>query len=258
MEELQVLYEDNHLLVVDKQAGIATQGEVEGVPTIARMAASYLKTKYNKPGNVYVGVVSRIDRLVSGVLVLARTSKAASRLSNQFRTRQPDKKYLAYIEGRLETGSRGSEWMEVEHWVRKNESEQRMEVTGPPGPAKKGARRSAAEPKQARLRVKALTGDARSTLVAVELQTGRKHQIRLQLAELGHPVVGDRKYGSQRKWPAGIALHCYRLQISHPTRSIQLTLGAAPAKSWKSLPSAMRDVVAQTCSTEVQMEDEVE
>ncbi|NND98884.1 MAG: RluA family pseudouridine synthase, partial [Pirellulaceae bacterium] len=190
MSQLDILYEDNHLLVVNKPAGIATMGAAAGEPTIHQLACDYLRIKYQKPGNVFVGVVSRLDTMTSGVIVLARTSKAASRLVPQFGgpqqgkksaiTDQADKIYLAAVEGDLDQQA-GT----LVDDVVKDDAARRMRVVD----------QSAAGAKRAELAFAniACTGDV--TLVGVKLKTGRKHQIRLQFAERGHAVIGDRKYG---------------------------------------------------------------
>lgn len=226
MPTLKILYEDNHLLVVDKPAGIATMGTGDDVPTVARQAAAYLKKKYHKPGKVFVGVVSRIDRLVSGVLILARTSKAASRLSEQIRNQTTSKRYLALVEGEV-PGPLG-QWREVENHLAKNELEQRMEVVSP----------TTERAQLAQLRLRPLATDASSSLVEVELRTGRKHQIRVQLSACGHPILGDRKYDSHRKFSPGIALHCYRLTVAHPTKQQAMTFESLP-NQWRVADSGL-------------------
>jgi 23S rRNA pseudouridine1911/1915/1917 synthase len=215
---LEVLYEDNHLLVVNKPAGLATQGVAEGTASVVTRAKEYLKQKYKKPGKVYLGVVSRLDSTVSGVLVLARTSKAADRLTKQFQSGQVEKVYWALVE-------RGPERAEGElsHWVLKNDRERRMEVVQP---RTRGAQ-------QARLSYRTLGEEKLGTLVEVRLHTGRKHQIRLQLATIHCPVVGDRKYGSRKAFVAeAIALHCVRLAIEHPTTKERVEVRSLPPGSW--------------------------
>ena len=182
---LKVIYEDNHLLVIDKPAPLATMGAEAGQPSLAEMAKDYLRVKYNKPGNVYVGVVSRLDAFVTGVIVLARTSKAAARLTDQFRRRTVEKTYWAIVADPLpdQAGT-------LEHHVFKNDARHRMEVAG---------RRDQLPPdaKLARLKYQVIASDQQRSLVEVKLETGRKHQIRVQLESIGCPVVGDRKYGSE-------------------------------------------------------------
>jgi len=215
----QVLYEDNHLLVINKPAGLPTQGVAEGTPSALTRAKAYLKQKYNKPGNVYLGVVSRLDAAVSGVLVLARTSKAAARLSEQFRDGSVGKVYQALVE-RPPDPPAG----ELSHWLLKNEKLRRIEAVAS---RTKGAQ-------HARLSYRTLKQRPGHTLVEIELHTGRKHQIRAQLAAIGCPILGDRKYGSRRPFPgAAIALCAVRLTLTHPTTKEQLTIESPPPGEWK-------------------------
>ncbi|QDV62736.1 RluA family pseudouridine synthase [Crateriforma conspicua] len=223
---LQVLYEDNHLLVVNKPAEIATMGAEAGRPTIHAAACEYLKTKYNKPGNVFVGIVSRLDTMTSGVLVLARTSKAASRLQAQFARKGndsgPGKVYLAVVQGEIDppTGHLRDE-------VFKDDAARRMRTAGRSGNPPGGSAQSA------ELEYQSIAGDDRCTLLAVRLATGRKHQIRVQFADRGHPILGDRKYGSGRPFPAGISLHSWALAIDHPTKKDRMAFHASPPRSWR-------------------------
>lgn len=215
---LEVLYEDNHLLVVNKPAGLATQGVADGTASVLTRAKEYLKQKYKKPGKVYLGVVSRLDLTVSGVLVLARTSKAADRLTKQFQSGQVEKVYWALVE-RAPEPAEG----DLSHWVLKNDRERRMEVAAPRA---RGAQ-------QARLSYRTLGDEKLGTLVEVRLHTGRKHQIRLQLATIHCPVVGDRKYGCRKPFvPDAIALHCVKLVIEHPTTKERVEVSSKPSGSW--------------------------
>ena len=222
MNELDILYEDNHLLVVNKPTGIATMG-TDGEPTIHEIACRYIGEKYSKPGKVFLGVVHRLDAMSSGVLVLARTSKAAARLSDQFRRTSggPHKVYVATVEGDL-AESRGH----YRDWLYKNERLHRMEAAKT---ATKGA--VEAELEYRVLRRAAPTG-LKATLVAVRLITGRKHQIRVQFAERGHAVLGDIKYGAAQRSMRGIALHAWCLSIQHPTKGESMTFLAPTPKSW--------------------------
>jgi 23S rRNA pseudouridine1911/1915/1917 synthase len=216
---LAILYEDNHLLVVNKPAGLPTQGVAEGTPSVMTRAKAYLKKKYRKPGNVYLGVVSRLDASVSGVLVLARTSKAAARLTEQFRSGKAEKTYHALVE-RPPTPADG----ELTDWVLKDDRQRRMTLV----PQRtRGAQ-------QARLSYRTVKTDREETLVEIRLHTGRKHQIRLQLSAIGCPILGDRKYGSRRPFSAGIALHAARLAIEHPTTKGRLIFEAPQPKTWPS------------------------
>jgi 23S rRNA pseudouridine1911/1915/1917 synthase len=217
--KLDVLFEDNHLLVVNKPAGLPTQGVALGTASVVTLAKAYVKQKFSKPGNVYLGVVSRLDASTSGVLVLARTSKAAARLAEQFRERETEKTYWALVE-RPPQPPAG----ELDHWVLKNDRKLRMEVVPP---RTRGAQ-------HAKLAYQTLPSDKQHALVEVRLQTGRKHQIRLQLATIGCPILGDTKYGSRATFAGpGIALHAARLAIEHPTTKERLEFSAPPPKAWK-------------------------
>jgi 23S rRNA pseudouridine1911/1915/1917 synthase len=231
--DLPVLYEDNHLLVVNKPAGLATMGVRADDPSVVKLAASYLKQKYNKPGNVFIGVVSRLDSLVSGVLVLARTSKAAARLSEQFRQHATAKHYLAWAEtDATAAGFALERWQTLEDWLDKDESRQRMHRVTAETPGALAAK----------LRFRPLAVQSGQSLLEIELQSGRKHQIRVQLADHLAPLLGDRKYGARRSFPTGIALHSHRLTILHPTRATPLQLSAPPPAYW---PRATQDIAAR-------------
>ncbi len=180
-------------------------------------ARYYLKQKYRKPGNVYVGVVSRIDTPVSGVIVLARTSKAARRLNEQFRSRTVLKQYWALVEGKP-SPSTG----ECVDWLRHDERRRRMEIAKPDAPA-------AQEARMVYRRLRTFSG---ISLVEVELHTGRKHQIRVQLAHRGWPIVGDQRYGSRHAFPAGIALHARSLTLIHPTSGESIKFVAPMPLTW--------------------------
>jgi 23S rRNA pseudouridine1911/1915/1917 synthase len=217
---LDVLFEDNHLLVINKPAGLATQGVMEGTPSVVTAAKEYLKKKYRKPGNVYLGVVSRLDATVSGVLVLARTSKAAARLTEQFRSRETEKLYWALVE-RPPEPSAG----ELDHWLLKDDRAMRTKVVSP---RTRGAQ-------HARLEYRTLKVMKSRALLEIQLHTGRKHQIRVQLAEIGCPIVGDRKYGSRQQFAAGIALHAVRLAVEHPTSKVRMQFEAPLPAAWPDL-----------------------
>jgi 23S rRNA pseudouridine1911/1915/1917 synthase len=217
---LKVVYEDNHVIVVNKPASLATMGVSEDEPSVAKQVKDYLKAKYNKPGNVYLGVVSRLDAAVSGILVFARTSKAAARLSEQFRERETTKIYWAVTERLPRSQSR-----ELVHFLRKDEKQQRMVVTAA----------NATGAQKAVLNYRPLESLGAGELLEIELLTGRKHQIRLQLATVQAPILGDRKYGSHRHFPEGIALHARQLSIEHPTKKERLTFTAPLPHSWSEL-----------------------
>jgi 23S rRNA pseudouridine1911/1915/1917 synthase len=202
---LNILYEDNHIVAVDKQAGTLIQQDSSGEPSLLDHVREYIKERYNKPGNVFCGLVHRLDRQVSGVVVFAKTSKAAQRLHEEFAGRAVRKIYLALVENNrtIEQGR----WIEREDLlVRKRGFSERADATS-------------RNVKSASMRYMALASDDRHVLLLVQLLTGRKHQIRAQLAAMGMPVVGDATYGSAEKLPAGsICLHAYYLEFAHPTK----------------------------------------
>jgi 23S rRNA pseudouridine1911/1915/1917 synthase len=220
---LEVLYEDNHVLAVNKPAGLPTMGTPGGQPTLLTVAKDYVKRKYHKPGNVYLGVMSRLDAPVTGVVLLARTSKAARRLTEQFRTHSVRKIYWALVEGTIEPPAD-----RLVDWLAQDERHRRMHIVGPTLP---GA-------KEARLSYRRLAIQGPTSLLEIELQTGRKHQIRLQLAHHGHPIVGDRKYGSRQTLADGIALHAWRLVVAHPTSGEPLAIEAPLPRAWPGPPLA--------------------
>jgi 23S rRNA pseudouridine1911/1915/1917 synthase len=216
---LEVLYEDNHLLAVNKPAGLPTMGTPGGRPTLLTVAKEYVKARYQKPGNVYLGVMSRLDAPVTGVVLLARTSKAAARLTEQFRSHTVQKTYWAVVEGVLEPAA-GS----LVDWLGHDDRHRRMHIVG----------RTMPDAREARLSYKRLKVIEGNSWLEVELETGRKHQIRLQLAHHGHPIIGDRKYGSRESFPIGIALHARRLVVSHPTTGARLEFEAPLPETWRS------------------------
>lgn len=217
--KLDILFEDNHLLVVNKPPLVATMGAAEGEPSLHQLAQDYIRYKYNKPGNVFIGVVSRLDAFVTGVIALARTSKAASRLSDQFRTGIVQKTYWALIpDSDLPTSGA------LDDWLQKNDARRRMEVV--PNDS------NYPNAKHARLKYKTLSCSNGVRLIEIELETGRKHQIRVQFENAGAPILGDRKYGSQRRFHKGIALHCRRLEIIHPTKKVSQSFQTTPPDWW--------------------------
>ncbi len=226
MSNLSVLFEDNHLLVVNKPAGIATMGAEPGMPTVHEMACDYVRIKYQKPGKVFIGVVSRLDSMTTGTLVLARTSKSASRLTPQFADKSgggAGKIYLAVVDGPfgVDNEIEGDEGFLVDH-VRKDESAKRMRVV----PDGRGTQEAA-------LRYMVLGRTEEATVVAIQLISGRKHQIRVQFAARGFPVLGDVKYDGRRNFAPGIALHSWRLQVDHPTLKHTMEFVSPVPPSWE-------------------------
>lgn len=236
------MYEDNHLLVVYKPGTFLMQGDKVGNDNMLDACKRYLKDRYGKKGGVYVGLVHRLDRNVSGVTVFAKTSKSAERLCEQFRSRTVVKHYLAVVNGELESNSG-----ELVNLLAKSNDDRGTVVLGLDSKRKDAltgilryytlhrlrfvlkARSKPGEPKASDS-----TGrDVRQTLVAVELETGRKHQIRAQLAHIGHPVVGDSKYGApQRLALKEIALHATLLGFKHPISQEQMIFTAPVPSSW--------------------------
>jgi 23S rRNA pseudouridine1911/1915/1917 synthase len=215
---LDVLYEDNHLLVVNKPAMLPTMGVSDDRPSLLTVAKDYLRQKYNKPGNVYLGIVSRLDAPVTGVVLLARTSKAAGRLSQQFRDRDVDKFYWAIVEGPV-----GPSEGNLVDYLRKDERHRKMHVTASITP----------DAQRAELTYRVLKIETSHALLEIRPLTGRKHQIRLQLSHAGLPILGDRKYGSTRPFAVGIALHSRRLVIEHPVSKMQLEIEAPLPATWQ-------------------------
>jgi 23S rRNA pseudouridine1911/1915/1917 synthase len=212
-----VLYEDNHLLVLNKPAGLPTMGTPGGQVTLLSLAKDYVKQKYGKPGNVYLGVVSRLDAPVTGIVLFARTSKSAARLTEQFRTRAVHKTYWALVPSSpiADSGS-------FTDWLVHDDRHRRVHVVASGRP----------EAKEARLTYRQIASEGPLSLLEIALETGRKHQIRVQLAYHGQAVAGDLKYGSSLKFPAGIALHARRLVVAHPVRDETMVYVAPLPKYW--------------------------
>lgn len=220
LQPLEVLYEDNHLLVVNKQANLPTMGVGPDRISLLDLAKEYVRIKYHKPGNVYLGIVSRLDAPVTGVVVIARTSKAAARLSAAFRQREVEKVYWAVVDGSLEPATG-----HLEHYLRKDERHRRVHTTHADCPGAQAAW----------LDYAVLARRAQHSLVEVRPGSGRKHQIRVQLAAHGQPVTGDRKYGSRSPFPLGIALHARSLALAHPVRAETMQFEAPLPSSWQKL-----------------------
>lgn len=204
---LTVLFEDNHLLVVDKPAGLLCQAAAEGDDHIVRRAQAFLKDRDQKPGNVYVALVHRLDRNTSGALLLAKTSKAAARLSAAFARRGDasiDKRYLAIVLGNPPDAAR------LCHRLAEDGHGVRVDPGG----------------KEAALELRTLAKGQGAALVEVRLLTGRKHQIRAQLAAAGHPLIGDRRYGSPSDALPRPALHAFVIAFTHPVRQSELRVVA--------------------------------
>ena len=220
-----VLYEDNHLLIVQKPQNMPAQADSSGDPDLLTVLKAYVKEKYNKPGDVYLGLVHRLDRPAGGVMAFARTSKAAARLSAQLKTRQMSRTYLAVVAGAIKEDGAFCDWLLKDE--RSNMS--RVVPEGTPGA------------KFARLSYRVLGVCGGNTLVEVHLETGRSHQIRVQFANAGHPLSCDQKYnrGAER---GDLALWAWKLSLEHPTKKEPMTFVCLPPdhapwnafeKAWK-------------------------
>lgn len=295
---INLYYEDNHVLVVEKPAGLLSQGDVTGDPDLLNLLKTYLKVKYHKPGEAFLGLVHRLDRPVSGLMVFAKTSKGASRLSEQVRTRKIEKEYLAVVHGRVpiedkargtepgeaelgRTASRGTElggfvpgrpgqWVELRNILSTEKRGGRYDVLEPGVADGQGARqarqdrqnrqprldrrdRQDQQDRQAREDRRGRAGgkvrgkeailnyrvlaygpegkDGNLTLLAIRLVTGRSHQIRLQMAHMGHPLVGDRLYGWTKPLDQAaptVALHAYHLAFFQPVTGEKLSFQVPP------------------------------
>ena len=218
--EISVIYEDNHLLVVEKPINIPSQPDSSGDKDLLTLLKEYIKVKYDKPGNVYLGLVHRLDRPVGGVMVFAKTSKAASRLSEQIRSGSFKKTYLAVVHGKLDNTS-GT----LKHYLLKNSRTNIVSIVGKDTP---GA-------KEAILDYECIDYSKNFSLVKIQLHTGRPHQIRVQLSGIGHPIYGDQKYGvSTNKKGQQIALWSNEVIFLHPTLRKEVAFNSSPpnANPW--------------------------
>ncbi len=217
MEYLKVIYEDNHIIVVEKKPNIPSQGDK------TNDIKQYIKEKYNKPGEVYLGLIHRLDRPVGGVMVFAKTSKAASRLSEQVRNKIFKKKYLTIVDGKME-----KEKDTLEDYLLKNERNNLSKVVN----------EKTKNAKQAKLDYEVLTynDEINLSVLKINLHTGRHHQIRVQLSSRGHSIYGDQKYGIRGRGKQ-IALWAYSLTILHPISKEEMSFVSIPEQigSWKIL-----------------------
>ncbi len=220
MQDLKILYEDNHIIVVVKNPGIPVQADKTGDMDMLTIIKEYIKEKYKKPGNVYLGLVHRLDRMVGGVMVFAKTSKAASRISEYIRQKNVKKKYFAIVNGYLPVSDNN---IKLNDYLVKNERLNMSRVV------EKGYKGS----KEAILEYKVLKNfeynGKKYSLVDIDLHTGRHHQIRVQFANIGHPLYGDIKYGQKiNKVGQNLALFSYYLSFFHPTKDEYLEFKFMP------------------------------
>ena len=214
----RIIFIDNHLIAVTKPAGLLTQPDRNTDESLIDQTRQWIKEKYNKPNNIFLGLVHRLDRNVSGVVLFARTSKAASRLSKQFREGTPKKHYRAIVLGKLK-----EEHTTLVHYLRKEKS---LRATVFP--------RETPTAKRSELSYEVINALENKSLLEVSLSTGRFHQIRAQMAFIGHPIIGDVKYGAPDPLPnQEIALYAHKLVFSHPVSNEEITLTAPEPKTWE-------------------------
>lgn len=228
--ELDVLFEDNHCIAVAKPAGVPCTHFDGANETLDRAVKAYLKAKYAKPGEVFLGIVHRLDKPTTGVMLFARTSKAAARLSEQFRDGAIDKSYWAVAEGAMDPPA-GS----LEDWLRKDDATKLVHVVAANAPGAKAAR--------THYQVRGAV--AGMSWLELRPQTGRKHQLRVQLSSRGHAIAGDYQYGSEVSFPGGIALHAYQLTFLHPIQKSPITLTVPLPARWRGrFPELFRNLPA--------------
>lgn len=215
---VKVIYEDNHLLVVEKPVNILSQGDDTNDKDMVNLLKQYIKEKYNKPGNVFIGLVHRLDRPVGGVMVFAKTSKAASRLSEQIRNKTFKKTYRAVIHGTMD-----KEESILKDYLYKNKKTNMVSVVN----------KNHKEAKNAELSYKTLDTKNRLSLVEIDLKTGRPHQIRVQFSSRKHPLFGDQRYGQDvNKVSQQISLWSYKIEIQHPTTKEKMEFICEPPKEY--------------------------
>ena len=226
---MEVLYEDNHIIAVNKTCNEIVQGDKTGDTPLSEIVKAYIKEKYNKPGDVFLGVTHRLDRPTSGVVLFARTSKALTRLNEMFKSHEQIRKtYWAIVQGCPKVPE-----ARLENWLTRNEQLNKSFI------AKPGAKES----KLAILSYKSLVRGEHYTLLEINLETGRHHQIRCQLAAIGCPVKGDLKYGARRSNPdGGICLHARKIEFIHPVSKeyICITAPVPDDALWHALTQEIR------------------
>ena len=212
MNKLNILYEDNHIIVVEKPINILSQSDITNDLDMLTLIKDYLKTKYNKPGNVYLGLVHRLDRVVGGVMVFAKTSKAASRLSNEIRLNNVKKTYLAIVKGKIKESD-----TLIDYLLKKDDFNTVVSTK------EKG--------KYAELSYKVLEYNKEEdlSLLEVNLKTGRHHQIRVQFASRNYPLIGDKRYGNDNINEIG--LYAYKLSFNHPVKKELMEFSNIPKTS---------------------------
>lgn len=228
---MQVLYEDNHIIAVSKTCHEIVQGDKTGDTPLSEMVKAYIKEKYQKPGEVFLGVTHRLDRPTTGVVLFARTSKALTRLNAMFQSHELIRKtYWAIVE-KAENGKvkgENDEAIRLENYLWRNEKQNKSFVV------KAGTK----DAKRAVLSYRAIAQSDRYTLLEINLETGRHHQIRCQLSAIGLPIKGDLKYGAKRSNPdGGISLHARKIEFVHPVSKLPISITAPVPEDtlWKAL-----------------------
>lgn len=210
---LQVLFEDNHIIIINKRAGDIVQGDKTGDKPLSEIVKEYLKEKYNKPGNVYLGVVHRLDRPTTGIVVFARTSKALPRLNKLFAQKEVKKTYWAIVKNPVHKKEDT-----LIHWLKKNPKNNKSTAYD----------KEIYDSKKAILKYSVIKVLDNYSLLKINLETGRHHQIRSQLSKIGHPIKGDLKYGFDRSNKnAGINLHSREIEFEHPVKKESINITAS-------------------------------
>lgn len=226
-DNLQVLFEDNHLIIVNKRVGDIVQGDKTGDTPLSEIVKQYIADKYNKPGKVFLGVVHRLDRPTTGIVIFSKTSKSLERMNKMLRDKQIQKTYFALVEGCPDPSK-----ATLEHYLRKN----------PKNNKSTAFIKASKDAKKAVLHYETILKLDRYSLLEINLETGRHHQIRCQLSVSGHPIKGDLKYGSKRSnQNGGIHLHAVKIEFNHPVKKDLLSVKAP-------LPN---DSLWQICSSKI-------
>ena len=230
---MQVVYEDNHIIIIYKESGEIVQGDKTGDVPLSETVKAYIKEKYQKPGAVFLGVAHRLDRPVSGLVVFARTSKALTRLNKMFAEGEVHKTYWAIVEVKGKETTSLDSWKTLSHWLVRNEQQNKSYAYDYEVPRSK----------KAVLRYRILAHGERYDLVEVNLMTGRHHQIRCQLSAIGSPIKGDLKYGARRSNPDGsISLLSHKVEFIHPVSKEKISIESPlPADNlWQTLKNSIK------------------
>ena len=239
MNAPHILFEDNHLLVVEKPENLPVQADASGDQDLLSICKAYIRETYHKPGEAYLGLVHRLDRPVGGVMVFGKTSKAADRLTAQFKDRTAHKRYVAIVAGSAPASGECVDWL----WKDERTNTTRVVPEGADGA------------KKAILRYRTLARENGTSLLDVELLTGRPHQIRVQLSSRGLPIVGDMRYNPNARPGTQIRLHAYTLTVQHPTLKEPMTFWSIPA--WREYPAALKVLPAHEVCSGVYFDDEM-